>query len=391
MTDFGSPSDAITKRGKAELIDPAKFDDIHRQLSSPPLVRIADSGSGQPAESGVEGAQPAQQGGDKRPFFPNTGVAPEEVEFAGHGLDSFPDKFEAWKHVKEFVNQAGRDPTSAVVDAIKKDKMVGLGELHANGVPSPSREWATAHMKDFARAGATDLFVEMPKLLQPVFDKFNNDPKKGPFQIPDKLVGPDGKPDNRPQADGALKMLREFQESDPELFRMWSAARAAGMKVEPVDNDANGWLFHNPESAEAKRLTPLRNRDMAANMLSELNRPSKPGEPPRKGIAWMGNMDVADGPGNVEGRPALQIMKAELAKTGQRTESFFTQTATNEFDQQWSVFPLALTTRPFAAPTHDSTGKPSILGRMGILSEHHIDPPYNYDNWDQVIVFPARQ
>jgi hypothetical protein len=394
MTELGIPSDANTSPGKSKNIDPAKFEDVYRQLSGPPLVRVAYNGeanaqdAGGPPRKRIELAQNVSPGTDKHKYFSTTDADPDEIAAAGHGLDGFKDKAEAWKQVKGFINEKGRDPTEAVVDAIKNNKMVGLGELHEADPPNPPRDWAAAHMKDFARAGTTDLFAEMPKILQPVFDKFNSDPKKGPFQIPDKIVGPDGKVIDTPVAKGALEMLREFQQSDPDLFKMWTAAREAGIKVQAVDNDANGLLFYNRDldNPEVKRLTARRNQDMAANMLDILNQPTKPGDPPRKGIAWLGNVDIADGPG-YQGTPALKTVKDELAKKGQGTASFFTQNAESEGDLQWSVCPLAYTVnRPVAAPTHEPDGKPSVLGRMTTLRGFSI--PYNYDNWDQVILFP---
>jgi hypothetical protein len=394
MSDLGIPNDANALPGKTKNIEPAKFDDVYRQLSGPPLVRIAYNGeggeqtTGAPPKRRTELAQNTPQGTDQHKYFSTTEPDPDEVRFAGHGLDAFKDKAQGYKQVKEFINQNGRDPSAAVVDAIKNTNMVGLGELHEDTPPNPPRNWAAAHMRDFARAGTTDLFVEMPKVLQPVIDKFNNDPKKGPFQIPDKIIGPDGKPIDTPVAKGALEMLREFQQSDPDFFKMWAAAREAGIKVHAVDNDANGLLYfnRNPDDPDVKRLTAQRKQDMAANMLGILDQPTKPGEPPRKGIAWMGNVDIADGPG-YQGTPSLKIVKDALAKKGERTASFFTQNAESNGDAQWSIFPLAATVnRPVAAPTHEPDGKPNLLGRMTTLRGYAL--PYNYDNWDQIILFP---
>jgi hypothetical protein len=393
MSDLGTPNDANASPG-TKKIEPPNFEEVHRHLSGPPLVRIAYNAEGEAQTAGAppkrrtELAQNGPQGTDQHKYFSTDKPDPDlptEIEIAGHGLDAFQNKTAGYMQLKEFINQNGRDPTAAVVDAIKKTNVVGLGELHEDAPPNPPRDWAAAHMRDFARAGTTDLFVELPKVLQPVFDKFNNDPKKGPFQIPDKIIGPDGKPIDTPVAKGALELLRDF---DPDFFKMWAAAREAGIKVHAVDNDANGWLYYSkdPNNPEAKRLTALRKQDMAANMLSILGQPTKPGEPPHKGIAWMGNVDIADGPG-YQGTPSLKIMKDALAKKGEKVASFFTQNAESNGDAQWSVFPLAATVnRPVAAPTHGADGKPNVLGRMTTLGGHAI--PYNYDNWDQIILFP---
>jgi len=391
--DFGKHTDATTGQSNPTSIDPAKFDDVFRELSSKPALRVAFNGQGDvpqvqaPGAKGrIELAQNAAPGTDKPPYFRSTRVDPVEIEVAGHGLDNFTDKYEAWKQLKGFINKEGSDPTDAVVDAIKTSKMVGLGEVHTyDGDPNPPRDWATAHMKDFARAGTTDLFVEMPRILQPIFDRFNNDPNKGPLQIPDKIVGPDGKIIDTPAAQGALKMLRELS---PDFLKMWTAARDAGIKIDAVDNDSNGWLFYDKDSPEAKTLALQRNHDMATNMLAILNQPTKPGEPPRKGIAWLGNMDVAEGESPL-GIPALQEVKDQLAKTGQKTTTFFTQMAETAPTEDNTLVPLSFTVdRPVAAATHEPNGQPSILGRMGVWNKFRVTPPYNMDNWDQVIIFP---
>jgi len=101
----------------------------------------------------LEGARP-----EFAPFIRDAAtVLPVEVEIVGDALHSFPDKTEAWRKVKELVNREGRDPTNAVTDAISKSKMVGIGELHTVGERNPNRDWAIAHMKDFAKAGTRSI------------------------------------------------------------------------------------------------------------------------------------------------------------------------------------------------------------------------------------------
>jgi len=227
--------------------------------------------------------------------------------------------------------------------------------------------------------------------LKPVFDKFNNDPAKGPFEIPDHIVGPDGKIDDSPVARGALELLHRIKASSPDIIGMWTAARDAGIRINPVDNDANGWLFSDPHNLEYVRLTARRNEDMAANILSVLNQPVKPGDPPRKGLAWLGNMHIADdGHGIDAEKPALQIVKEELAKSAEKTTTFFTQINSRQSIAS-SLFALTISLdRPVAVATHGKEGSPNIMGQLGMASIATPALPFNLDSWDNVIVFPVR-
>ena len=325
------------------------------------------------------------------PFEPN--IPPDIKKMVEERLNQEKQKEkELLKNVKELINKIGGSPKDALIDAVRNSKVVGIGEMHARGGVSPLRDLGTSVMQDLHdRGGATHLAVEFPKILQPVFDKFNNDPNKGELEIPDKIIGPDGKEDTSEEARGALRVLHWLKEGEgQDLMIVPTAARNAGMKVVCVDNNNSALAAANPKHPSIPRLYSSRDQDMKDNVMGILDQQAKPGNPPPKVVAWLGSLHLMDSHGAEKQKSAGELLRAELEKHKQKITIFGSQVGEGRSAHMGSLFPLTTAlARPVSITTHDQAGQTNVLGRTHMLiGRPEGTPDHNLSGFDHMLIFP---
>jgi len=355
-----------------------------------------------------EGSRPADKPSTK-PFLRDTEPTAEEFEFLQPSLPVSPElqrrladvmaaiereQKELWRNVKDLVNRIGRSPKEALIEAMKRSRVLGIGEMHTiNGDNNALRNFGATVMRDLHDQGkATHLAVELPKVLQPVLDKFNKDPKKGELEIPDKIIGPDGKEDTSPEARGGLKLLRAIKEKSPDLIKVFTAARDAGMKIACVDNNANALQFANPAHPDIPRLMSQRDADMKDNIMHIVDQPWNPTgpEPPSKVVAWLGGLHFADSAGKEELRSVGELLRNELATRLEAVTTFMSQIGDGRTADGTNLYVLtSQLNRPVSVPTRDREGHQNALSQIHLFRQPQPGfPNYNLSSFDNVLVFP---
>ncbi|MDX1985877.1 MAG: hypothetical protein SFV17_04240 [Candidatus Obscuribacter sp.] len=307
------------------------------------------------------------------------------------------------------LKEDGLKPVDALKASAGESRILGVGESHTYRYGKSAQiDYFKEHFEELADAGITDLMVELPQVLQPVFDRFNQERGKGDFTVPEKIVGTDGKVIDTPEAKGALAILRGYP---PHYVELWKAARDAGIAVSPIDNNANAlepnyiehWKGTAPpptaaeieamNSPEHRQLSLRRDADMAANALAGLAVPHPSGRE-RKALLWLGSLHTAD---TAEADPASkragQILRESLGHTA--VASFYGLTAGPE-SVDAGAYPLV---GQLKEPRAASTGgaEPNHLGQVNL--ERPPDPKYAHlaiygrkqsrlGDWDNLLVFP---
>lgn len=339
-----------------------------------------------------------------------TKLLPEEAESHSFATGlSGAENAEAWRRAKEQLNREGQGALRSVTAAIESHRVIGIGEDHTykEGY-SAHIKFFTEHMKELAKAGVTDLMVELPMVAQPVLDAFNSDPARGDLKIPDQIVGPDGKAIDTPEAKGALEILRGFP---PHYKAMWKAARDAGISLHAVDNNANALVPHYMDSwkgiefqlteAEMRQMSDPKNRermlardaDMAKNIQAVLEQPSPDGRE-RKGLAWLGSLHVADTHEEPQkSKRAFQMLRESLG-SGQVT-SFFSQLGEAPATQS-GPYPLALQVEAPVAVSTGAHGAGDAIGNLALYpKQDKVYPGQIYGlkqsklhDWGHVLFYP---
>lgn len=290
------------------------------------------------------------------------------------GSQSLDDQI---RQIKELVNRHGSDPTKAVTEAIAKNNIVGIGEIHWDD--APHRPWGASQMKTFHEAGITHLAVELPDVLKPVFDKFNSSPKGSDLEIPAALDAPDG--------DRALAFLQNFREKS-NLLALWKEARDAGIAIVPIDNS---YSLKDPDSEERAALGPQRDKQMALNISKVLN-----DEPESKVMAWVGSHHLASGNDDPSAQKTLVEELTSKVNEGSVNASIatFIGTIGHPVASDTSMFSINQElTKPVSVATH-ADGEPNILGETSILGLPHLfraDDRLRYEFFDGVLMFPETE
>jgi hypothetical protein len=393
-TPSTGPSRLLANLDKRPFIE---LNDIFPQLVKRAMKKAARAAEGNEQDKKAEDKK-------EKPYLVSTEASDREVDVLRGALpvtaelkqrlvevlsDIQKHHRETWKKVKELINSEGRNPRDAVLKAAKESRFVGIGEVHTKDLVNPHREFAADIMKDLADQGVTDLAVELPRILQPVFDQPLKD---GELTIPDKLMGPDGKEDTSREALGALTLLSRIKARSPELIKMWTEARRAGIEVRCVDNNGPALLLAAPNNPMLPKLMSQRESDIYANMKADLDRTREEGKPPRKMVAWLGDMHVADGRGSAKQKSAVELLKEDLKKKGEIVTTFASELGDSRASEGMSLYPLTeQLDRPVAVPTHDANGRGNVLSPVGFFREPIASHPYTLGAFDQVIIYPKQK
>ena len=148
--------------------------------------------------------------------FANTKATQQEIENL-KGVAT-PQQIEA---LKEQINQMTEDPEKAILDAVKNNRIVGLGELHRT--PNGLRTLVETMAKKLKEAGITHLAVEVNQKHQALLDRVCKGDKQAMQEWQQKF------------AEGELHARVDL----PNWVAMVQAATEAGIKVVAVDEPSD--------------------------------------------------------------------------------------------------------------------------------------------------------
>jgi hypothetical protein len=214
------------------------------------------------------------------------------------------------------------------------------------------------------------LAIELPSVLQPVFDQFNNGAKGSELVIPDKLEGQYGQQ--------ALALLQAIKERSPDIVRVWKAARDAGIKVVPINND---WSLMPPDDPNRPAAIAARDQHMKDKLMDLYEKDKS-----TPIVAWLGSLHGAlRGPSSRKGAAQLLDEDDQFKKNGGTITSFHTQIAEEGADL--TLHPLTdKFKKPVSAPTWTG-GEANALGVMSLF-ENPLTNVHRLADWDNVIVYP---
>jgi uncharacterized iron-regulated protein len=246
--------------------------------------------------------------------------------------------------IKKEINQKGRTPSEHVVDLMKKNRVVGLGEMHTT--PNGMRDFGKAIMSDLQKAGATHLALEIDVGTQPVIDEYMKTGKIDRTKLPALL-----------QSDDFIAIMDE--------------ARSAKMKIVCVDTNPK----RDREHDRFEFSSVDRDKDMADRIGKILDENEK-----NKVVFWVGSLHLS----RKYGDHATVKSAADYVK-----ERHTMATVQGETDDH-SFSPLITLTpdlkKPVALSMTDATRVAAL--RESYLKESSLN--LRYAHWDNVVVFPAR-
>jgi len=294
-------------------------------------------------------------------------------------------KAEVWAQIAPFINAAGEDPAIAVVNAIRRSRIVGIGEAHDHHGTNLNLVFGIRHMQDFADAGITDLFIETSRASQPIFDKFNDDPSiSADLEIPDHPEALMRFGFERDIAQGSLDAVRIWKLREPGHYELWKAARAAGIRIHAIDGLVNGLMFANPSDPRIPAGLRKRDADMAAAVQAILDDPA--GQP-RKGLLWLGAghlIDIADRQSFLGGDLSAAVL---LRAKGLSVTTFLAPAALEAYVSGLTTFTLArYVNRAVAVPLGETPLGPNPLNDI------RFQPKYpnglRLGTFDYAILYP---
>jgi len=233
--------------------------------------------AGEPQES----TRPAKESSDKPVVLAQAtdannllpGQLPERLGYPLDDLGRLGTSREELERVREEIRQHGKEPRQAVIDLIRQNRVLALGETHLS--PNPQRDFGASIIKDLKDAGATHLAIEADKQLQPILDEFmrtgNLDIKALPFGL-----------------------------RDPDFISLLNNAREAGLRIVAVDD-------HSDENRRDGTTRVTRDQHMANNISDILKENSN-----NKVVFWVGSghlTRISDANVNREHRSASEILR----------------------------------------------------------------------------------
>lgn len=251
------------------------------------------------------------------------------------GFKRFQEKFaererERAKPYLDEINKAGEDPTKHLSDALRRNRVLMIGEQHS--AEGPMHKFGADAIKDFKAAGATHLALEM---TQSQLDKYSKSRD--------------------------LKDLPEaFRTQD--FARMIDNARASGIKVVGVDNgtgDVDAKAAQERDNFMARKIKQIVDADKN-----------------NKVVFWSGMMHGADTTAGAS-RSAADILRSQKVPIATAME----QSSANPTDDL-SYFSKYLS-KPVAI---DTSKTPKIAQKDLWRSGNDIEERYGL--WNSVLIFP---
>lgn len=250
-----------------------------------------------------------------------------EKDSSKRGLDGSDLDGRSIEAIRTELKDKSKDAGEALVDAVKKNRIVGIGEQHTP--INPLRDFVRELMPKLKEAGATHLAIEADYRCQPVIDEFM---RTGKLDL-SKL-------------DGILNMKQE------SFVKLLTAAREAGLKIVAVDNRDNE-KGRDPHMAKA--ISAILEAD-----------------PKNKVIFWVGNLHLT----NAETDPEWQVA-SQLLKKKYDMASFFSVSGAG-------TSTVGRLTEEVSAPRVVSTKDAPKLAAVDFLAGNTLGC------WDNVLIIPRK-
>lgn len=284
-----------------------------------------------------------------------------------HVLDEIDkEQNEKWLAIKHVVNDQGTSPDYAILNAVRNDRIVVIGEQHTFLGTNPARLDLARMIPVLKENGATHLAVELPASMQIVFDEFEKFPGIPMAAVLDILRS--SKMISQQDNDVLMKMVFLC----PDLELMWNIARNNGLKLVCVDEN----------NMEADGLA--RERYLANSVMNIVRQNEK-----NKVIFCTGNLHAIDTKGKApkEDRRAAELLRQGL-QPGETMTTFVSVLGGIEAEKL-TLYPLAKSlSRPVAIPTRDENGEPNAVADVNMLKIGVKGMYTELGYYDQILLYP---
>lgn len=273
---------------------------------------------------------------------------------------------EKWLEIKGLVNSKGTSPDSAILNAVRNDRIVVLGEQHTLLGTNPARLDLARMIPAIKENGATHLAVELPARMQRVFNEFESMPGVPMAAVVDILRVQ--KAISQEDNDVLMRMLYLC----PDLELMWKNARDSGLKLVCVDenNMASDGL--------------ARERFLANSVMNIVREDDK-----NKVIFCTGNLHAIDTKGKApkEDRRAAELLRAGLKP--EETMTTFVSVLGGVEGEKLTLNPLAKSlSRPVAIRTRDEKGDGNAISDVNMLKVGVKGMYTELGYYDQILLYP---
>lgn len=283
-------------------------------------------------DSGKEKKRDADERQEKEGDKPKEKYLPEKL--TNGQFDKLKDlgkTKEELEAIRREINEHGRSPADALVDSMKKSRVLAIGETHVT--PNEQRNLGKELIPKLQAAGATHLALEIPKDTQPVLDEYMKTGKLDKSKLP--------------------VLLR-----DDDYLAMLEAARKAGLKLVAVDakDDLD------------------RDKEMAAGIGKILDADAK-----AKVVFWVGAGHLDDPPGDGTHLSAAEHLKKKYDTTTVKAEL-------PDFADISAAQRVGVGLKDSVAIDTKSAGN---LGKLDTFRPGSTGSR-SYGHWDQIIIFPKK-
>ncbi len=249
--------------------------------------------------------------------------------------------------IRREINQYGTDPADAIVDAMRRNRVLVFGEHHSPD--NPPRQLLMSSFRRLREAGATHVAIEASVSLQEHLDQFNNG------------------------ADIERNRLPRLLRTDSYVATL-EAARTAGLRIVAVDRN------RTPDDYA------LRDAHMADSISRILENPDN------KVVFWVGSRHGREGlhPGEGAIERAASLLRRRfpvcsvLDQDGSTMSGFLCDFAAGENGVR----------QPVAIPMREArtiAGTYIFNGRLINPRNHQEDQDQTYGQWNMVILYPHRR
>lgn len=251
-------------------------------------------------------------------------------------VDVWAQRAQLFDSLRKEMAKHGDNPADALVAALKKSRVVMVGEYHV--VDSAHRELGAEVMPQLKKAGLTHLAIEHSRDFQ------------------GKIFKADGTLDQK----ALPELLRHY-----EFFRLLESAKKSGIEVVPVDASYNG-----------SRAIDYRNRVMDQEITSILENPK------HKVLFWVGNRHLEMTNGTGDGPQVASLL---------RDRKIPVTTFYGSHDNFWREEPLRNMLTPDRAIAVPTTKAPALSSLSYLHSDQDGHLINQYKQFDFVLIHPKQR
>lgn len=258
--------------------------------------------------------------------------------------------------MKAEVNAVGVQPEVAMVQAVRQNRIVGLGELHLE--LNAFRDHGASLMHDFAREGATHLAVEVSRCDQPILDRLM---ETGSLSAADRQL-----------------LKQRYPGMHDNYFDMLEAAQRAGLRIVAVDCMKEAGMPQGSAEEIATQRDIIRNQHMADEIARIVEN-----DPNAKVLFWIGmNHLEGEGAHTRAVRSAASLLRERGNRNGYTIETFGGIVAENQTILSMNVFAAAA-----HEPVSVATARTTELRRFPKFAVQS-EAPVLIGDIDHIVLYP---